>query len=80
MNNDSYSKTFGDGRIMIFNSLYVIPDNSGYYFTLSNHDSDSQICRYLHGQSSIQCQTITGMSNYILFSLRISSDRFFIDK
>ena len=23
MNNDSYSKTFGDGRIMIFNSLYI---------------------------------------------------------
>ena len=58
--------------------MYAIPDNSGYYIIGAPGYSYSQICRYLHGQSTIQCQTITSLSSLIFSSVRLSSDRFYI--
>ena len=77
-NNKLYSSNLGSGYSAFFSSMYAIPDNSGYYIIGAPGSSYSQICRYLHGQSSIQCQTITSISSLIFSSLRLSSDRFYI--
>ena len=57
--------------------MYAIPDNSGYYFLGSFSAKYLNLCRYLHGQSSIQCQTITNFDNGVFSTFRISSDRFY---
>ena len=76
--NKSYSSNLGSGYSSVDSTMYVISDNSGYYIIGAPGNSYSQICRYLHGQSSIKCQTITSISSSIFSSLRLSSDRFYI--
>ena len=77
MNNKSYSSNLGSGIQVFISAIYAIPDNSGYYI-VGPPGTSYKICRYLHGQSSIKCQTIPSISSFILSILRISSDRFFL--